>query len=181
MGGTCGDLVATLLDPRDAGLDFVNRNIRLPAARQRLKKPYTFADDLEKDTYLDSMASIYSSVPSHALDYHVRRGHRFVAIRVRDPDIALWSSQRFQQGHRPEVWTSVAQSCDIETVEEYAQLMLDYGNMIASQTDRVLDLEDILAGTAIAKIENAIDGPLSEHSVNVYKNWLALQNGTWFL
>jgi hypothetical protein len=179
MGGSCGDLITSMLDLQDSSFDSAYRKMQLPQQRQRLKKPHTFANDQEKDQYLDQMVGIYTSIPSHDLDYHVRRGHDFIGIRVQDPDIALWAARRFQHAHRPEVWQSVAQGWNISSPEQYAQLLIDYGGMISSATDKLLELEDIISGHVVPCLEHLIGRKLDTSAVNCYRNWLAIQNGTF--
>lgn len=180
MGGTCGDLVSAMLDLKDVTFDFAFRKMRMPVERQRLKKPYTFGNDQEKDQYLADMCKIYSSVPSHDLDYHVQRSHWFIGIRVRDPDIALWAADRFRYAHRPEVWQTVKQGWQIDTVEQYAQLLMDYANLISQHTTHLLDLEDIVSGHVVSCLEHIVGRELGKNSVNCYRNWQSLQNGTFF-
>lgn len=178
MGGTCGDLITAMIDMRDVTFDAVFPKIKMPMDRQRLKKPHTFSDDTEKDKYLNDIAMIYTSISSHDIDYHVRRKHRFVGIRVRDSNTAIWAAKRFQNVHRPQVWQSVSRACNIDTVEQYAQLMIDYGNMISQHTSSILELEDIVSGQVVSILENIIGCRLGRDAVNCYCNWQHLQNKT---
>ena len=180
MGGTCGDLVSAMLDMKDISLDLPLRKMKMPSERQRLKKPYMFDNDQEKDQYLEDMSKIYSSVPSHDLDYHRQRRHWFVGIRVQDPDIALWAADRFRHAHRPEVWQTVKQGWQIDTVEQYAQLLMDYANLISQHTTNLLDLEDIVSGHVVPCLEHIVGRKLGKNAVNCYRNWQDLQNGTFF-
>jgi hypothetical protein len=179
MGGSCGDLITSMLDLKDSSLDVAYRKIKMPPERQRLKKPHTFVNDQEKDQYLDEMAEIYASIPSHDLDYHVRRDHDFIGIRARDLNIALWAARRFQHAHRPKVWQSVAQGWNISCPEQYAQLLIDYGNMISSKTNKLLELEDIVSGQVVPCLEHLIGRNLDKSAVNYYRHWLDVQNGTF--
>lgn len=176
MGGACGDLITSMIDLQDSRLDVQSRTIKMPLHRQQLKKPHVFPDDLDKDRYLDSMALLYSSVPSHDIDYHVMRGHRFVGIRVQDLNMALWAAQRFRDVHRPEVWRSVTHHCNITSVAQYAQLMLDHGRMIGQHTVELLELEDIVSGRVVPALEHIIGRKLAADAVNYYSAWQTLQN-----
>lgn len=181
MGGTCGDLISSLIDPRGTNIDMVWRCVKIPPERQRLKKPYTFRDNLEKDIYLDNMSNLYTSIPSHDLEYHIARGHRFVGIRVRDFNIALWAARHFRDVHRPEVWQSIQQSYNITMLEQYAQLIIDYGNMVSQYTSELLELEDIVSGHVLPSLEYIIGRNLGKHAVNYYRNWKDIQNGSFFI
>ena len=179
MGGACGDLVCALIDLRGATFDVAAKKMALPLDRQRLKKPHTFADDSARDLYLEEMAHSYLSVPSHDLDYHMRRGHAIIGITVQDKDTALWAARRFRDSHRPQVWKQVAQGWHINSIDEYAQLLLDHSARLQHSTDRLLTLEHIRSGTVIPCIERLIGRDLGRDAVNCYKNWQHIQNGTF--
>jgi hypothetical protein len=66
-------------------------------------------------------------------------------------------------------------ACGADTVEGYAQMMIDFSNLIKQHTDRIVSLESIRAGTAL---DNTI---LKSANKNVYRNWMALQNGTFII
>lgn len=179
MGGTCGDLVSAMLDLTDVSFDLLRRKMQMPIERQRLKKPFTFSNDQEKNQYLADIAKLYTSVPSHDLDYHVQHAQWFIGIRVRDPDIALWAADRFRYAHRPQVWQTVKQGWHIDTIEQYAQLLMDYGNLISQYTTNLLNLEDIVSGHLIPCLEHIVGRKLDKNAVNCYRNWQDIQNGTF--
>jgi hypothetical protein len=66
-------------------------------------------------------------------------------------------------------------ACGANTVEGYAQMMIDFSNLAKQHTDRIVSLESIRAGTAL---DNPI---LKTASKNFYHNWLDLQNGTFII
>lgn len=179
MGGTCGDLITAMIDPTGAGFDLALRKMTLPPERMRLKRPQDFPDDQAKDAYLESVAGIYASVPSHDIDYHVQRQHRFLGITVQDPAQALWAAQRFREVHSDRVWHTVSQGWNIHTVEQYAQLMTDHGTMLQHKTMHIIGLEDITAGRAVPILERIIGRKLDKGSVSCYHNWQAMQNRTF--
>lgn len=166
-GGTCGDLITALFDGQ--GTHFRNKAVVLKPDRERLKKPHTFATDNDKDTYLKDIALKYQSVPSHDLQYHVERKHNFIGITVQDQEVALWAAQRFKDLHRPHVWAEMSAACGADTVEDYAQMMIDFSNLVAQHTNNIITLESIRDGTVLT---NSI---LANSSTNLYKNWLDLQ------
>ena len=170
-GGTSGDLISAMIDSTHAR--FQNTTVIHSDDRRRLKKPHTFANDEEKDHYITEISTQYLSIPSHDLDYHVRRSHRFIAITVQDFKIAMWAARRFRGLHRPHVWQEMQTVCGAATIEDYAQMLIDYSNMVVNLTDDVIKLEDIRNGQAIQSLTKL--GINSKHK-NLYQNWLDLQN-----
>jgi hypothetical protein len=166
-GGTCGDVITALFD--STGTSYRGNTVMIAADRSRLKKPHEFANDNSKDQYLIDMAAKYQSIPSHDLDYHVRRQHEFIGITVQDWTVALWAAQRFKDLHRPHVWAEMTAACGAESVEDYAQMMLDFSNLVATHTSKIITLESIRAGTALLNpvLENA--------NKDFYNTWLELQ------
>lgn len=166
-------MISAILDP--TGARFKNTNVIIDPDRTRLKKPHLFQSDSEKDQYLLQMETQYQSIPSHDIDYHIRRKHNFVGITVHDKEIALWAAKRFKQLHRDHVWQEMIAACGATTIEDYAQMMIDFSNLVEQHTDRIVTLESIRAGTAL-------DNPILKNaSKNFYCNWLDLQNGTFII
>jgi len=166
-GGTCGDVITALFDSTDTS--YHGATVMIDAARSRFKKPQTFADDKEKDQYLKHMTAKYQSIPSHDLEYHGRQRHEFIGITVQDWNVALWAAQRFKDLHRPHVWTEMTAVCGAITVEDYAQLLIDFSNLIVQHTDKIITLESIQTGTAL---QNPI---LQNANRDFYKTWLEAQ------
>lgn len=166
-GGTCGDVITALFD--STGTSYRGNTVMIDADRSRLKKPHEFATNESKDQYLEEMATKYQSIPSHDLAYHALRQHEFIGITVRDWAVALWASQRFKDLHRPHVWAEMTAACGADTVEDYAQMMLDFSNLIVQHTNKIVTLESIRAGTAL---QNPI---LENTDNNFYNTWLKLQ------
>ena len=115
-GGTCGDLIAALIDSK--GAYFRNKAVMFKQERLRFKKPHAFADDEERDQYLAEMTLKYKSIPSHDLQYHLRRKHNFIGITVSDWNTAQWASKRFKELHQSHVWEDMiaASGADFYTV-----------------------------------------------------------------
>lgn len=172
-GGTCGDLITALIDSK--GAYFRNKAVMFEQERLRFKKPHTFVDDMERDQYLAEMTLKYKSVPSHDLQYHLRREHNFIGITVSDWNTALWAAKRFKELHRPHVWEEMTAASGADSIEKYAQLIIDFSNMIVQHTDRIITLESIQSGTVL---QNPI---LQITRKNFYKNWSDLQNGIFII
>ena len=175
-GGTCGDLIAAMIDSTDT--EFESSTVMHVQHRQRLKKPHTFANDEEKDQYIQEIAGQYCSIPSHDLAYHVRRSHGFISITVQDFNVAMWAARRFRGLHRPHVWQEMQTACGASSTEDYAQLLIDYSNMVVNHTMDVVKLEDIRNGHALDALSKL--GINSQHK-NLYHNWLDLQNHTFII
>lgn len=172
-GGTCGDLISAMIDYHDATFT-VFKTVKHADRRQRLKKPHLFTTTEEKNQYLVEVAQQYNSIPSHDLDYHVQQQHKFISIIVEDATVAQWAANRFKQLHRPHVWEDMSRQCGASTVDEYAQMLIDYSNMVKKHTDRIISLESIKNGQGIDALEQ-VYGPISQQGKNIYKNWYNLQ------
>ena len=166
-GGTCGDMISAILDP--AGAYFKNTTVMFDQDRTRLKKPHLFESDTEKDRYLIEAEKKYQSISSHDLDYHIRRGHDFVGVTVQDKTMALWAAERFKRLHRDYVWAEMTAASGADSIEGYAQMMIDFSNLVTQHTDRIVTLESIRAGTAL---DNTV---LKTASKDFYLEWLGLQ------
>jgi hypothetical protein len=174
-GGSCGDLITAMIDNRDS--TFYSKAVMHDKQRQRLKKPLAFANDEEKDVYIQQISEQYKSIPSHDLDYHVKRKHNFISITVEDPKVALWAATRFKNLHRPHVWQEMQQACGAATVKDYAQILMHYSNMVRQHTDKVISLESIHKGRAIQELESVLSIRVDQPRQNLYRNWLLLQAG----
>lgn len=174
-GGTCGDLITAMIDPRDTA--FRDQAVRHDTQRQRLKKPLSFANDSEKDDFIQQIQQQYASIPSHDLEYHVRRGHKFISVIVQDFDTARWAADRFKRLHRPQVWDEMQRACGATTVDDYANMLIDYSNMVKRHTDLVIHLESIVQGQAVPAVESILGYKLDKPGHNIYQNWLWLQKG----
>lgn len=163
MGGTCGDLVTALIDSQDF-------NGRHCPQRQRLKKPHLFADYKEMDQYLQHMSEKYRSVPSHSMQYHIDRKHRFLGIDVQDWSTAIWAATRFRDLHEPHVWKEMNRWCGADSVEAYAQNLIDFGSLVRQHAQHVISLESIRSGCAIDKLSSIIE--LDSSAKDLYDKWL---------
>jgi hypothetical protein len=59
--------------------------------------------------------------------------------------------------------------CGADTVESYAQMIMDFGNMLANYTDNLLYLDDIINGNAIRQLNELGYQTPGEDK---YKKWL---------
>ena len=168
-GGACGDLVSAMLDVRGSHITDEGR-VRHDPQREWLKKPHIFQTDLHKDLYLAEAFKYYDSLPSHDIKYHIDRGHEFVGIVVRKLETAKWAATRFRALHDDQVWAEMSAASGVNDVDGYAQMMLDFSNLVADNTKFVLSLEHILQGTAVDVLSNIADVDAS--GKEFYRQWL---------
>jgi hypothetical protein len=60
----------------------------------------------------------------------------------------------------------------VQDVDGYAQMMLDFSNLVAEHTKNVLSLEDILQGHAVQVLESITGEPVSDIGQEFYQQWL---------
>lgn len=172
LGGTCGDLVVAMIDNCNATIK--NGAVKIDLERQQLKKSWQFQNDQERNLYVNGMKYRYKSIPSHDTDYHLRNNQSFSAIVVKEKSTAKWAAQRFKDLHRAHVWEEMTSVNAANTVEKYAQDMLDWSSWIRQHTNRIISLEDILDGCVCEVISRIIT--IDPAGVNFYKQWLQAQN-----
>jgi len=167
MGGTAGDLVTALLDSR--GVVMGPFSAEVPAHRTQLKKPHMFYNDSQKDSMLSSIDGVVSS---HDYDYHLRRGHKIIIVTVTDMDSAMWAATRFKDLHRNHVWAEMSAKCGAETIEQYAQMYLDFSiYAIENQNALTINLNDILNGNLLNCLRE-LNIPVSANAQELYNIWL---------
>ena len=171
MGGACGDIVTAIIDPAEAQLR--NGAVLLNAERSRLKKPHTFESDLSKDQYVNEIGLVYNSISSHDLNYHIEKQHNFIGIAVNDFKVALWAAERFKKLHRPHVWQEMQNHCGAKSVQDYAQTMIDFGNLVRQHTDQIIQVERIIQGKIIEDL-NTLN--VSTAGQEFYLSWLKKQH-----
>lgn len=174
MGGTCGDLISAMIDYR--GSRFEGRKITHTHIRQRLKKPQLFISDLEKDEYLKQVESEtdYRSISSHDMAYHISRKHSFIGITCDDFKIALKAAHRFKEFHRPLVWEQVQAASGAKTIEDYAQMIIDFSSLVRQHTTRTIKLESIMNKKVYSELNELL--PIDKNGRNVYLNWIHWQS-----
>lgn len=173
MGGTCGDVVTALVDWSDSEINHDLGTMVLNKHRQRLKKPNDFSSNQEKDIYVNEITQKYISIPSHDIEYHVNQHHEFIGIACDDSDLAHWAARRFKQAHRPHVWQEVEKAAAISSVEQYAELILNYSAMIKQRTNKIIMLEDIVSGQAMLELSALVPDVDIMINEKQYQKWLS--------
>lgn len=174
-GGSCGDLITAMIDPTDATINNFG-TVEHVKFRQQLKKPHSFSADSEKDNYLNLVKEKYNSIPSHDLNFHIARKHKFISITVENFDVAIWAAQRFKKCHRPHVWEEMKKFCGADDISGYAQIMIDFSKMVVQHTDNIVKLEDIVTGKAIVSLQNILGYELDAGNKDFYNAWLNMQD-----
>jgi hypothetical protein len=170
MGGTCGDLVTAVIDSTDSKLD--GSKIYTMLSRSKLKSDLFLNSEIEQLNYIKEMESKYLSIPSHKIDLHVKYKHPFITIFTENYDLALWCANRYKNLNRPDVWENMNKFNNL-TVESHAQTTIDSCRYLASHTDKIIALEDMLSGNLLSKLSKYVKTPLNE---KLYEEWLSRQD-----
>lgn len=170
MGGSCGDLIAAIFDT--TGCVFRNSAVGIPSERTKLKKPHLFASESDKDLYLESCKD-FPSIVSHDPEYHLKNKHKFITVSIDNYKDAIWAAKRFKHLHKPRVWTEMTSASGADSVEKYAQMMIDYSSWLAPHAHKVVHLSAILNGELFAALGDCVT--VTKQKTNFYHNWLGLQ------
>jgi len=172
MGGTCGDLVTSVIDNQTNTLNTSKMNMQV--IRSLLKKPHIFRDNEEKIQYINEVTTLYKSLPSHDVEFHKEQKHDFLGIAVETEELALWAAIRFKKLHRELVWEQICKWHNINKVEDYATMLLNYSSgVIRPATNKIITLEEIVNGKLIESLHNY---GINETDESLYKNWLKAQD-----
>jgi len=172
-GGTCGDIVTTVIDGQ--GTELAQNRMSVCKQRSKFKKPHLFESDQQKDHYFADMVKQYLCLPSHDIEYHSRRSHDIIGIVVKDKIRAKWAAERFYRMHRSHVWQEMMASCGAQTIDDYAEIMIHFGNLIQKKTQKILRLERILEGHLITDLAEIVGSDIALDS-EIYQQWLTAQN-----
>lgn len=167
-GGTCGDLVSGVLDMNGVGIN--GNNCVVLEERSKLKKSHLFLTDNDRDNYIDYSSKLWSSIPSHDSRYHMTKNHEVIGIVCTTYNTARWAADRFKNIHRPAVWEEVCKSCNIDNVEQYAELILSFSNLIEPFIKYKIFLEDICKGNLLSELKKFTD--IDRNSKILYDQWL---------
>ena len=168
MGGCCGDIVTGIIDTR--GVSIITGKCILLKKRSRLKKSFEFDNDADRNAYIQDAKHHWKSIPSHDAEYHIRNKHHYTGIVCHDQKTALWCATRFRKLHSDPVWKRMSKNSGAKTIEEYAQQILDFSNMIETYAHNTIELNDIINGNAIQRLEK-----LTTIDVNariLYDQWI---------
>jgi hypothetical protein len=172
LGGTCGDLVVAMIDTSNAVVE--NGAVKIDMERQRLKKSWQFQSDQDRNLYVESMQCQYRSIPSHDPDYHLRNNQSFIAVVVKEKSTAKWAAQRFKDLHKTHIWQEMQSVNNANSIEKYAQDMLDWSSWIKQHTVQTISVEDIINGRAHDALSSII--AIDAKGINFYSQWLQVQN-----
>jgi hypothetical protein len=170
IGGTCGDLVTSVIDSTDSKLD--GSKIYTMLSRSKLKSSLFLNSEIEQLNYIKEMESKYLSIPSHKIDLHIKYKHPYITIFTENYDLALWCANRYKNLNKPDVWENMTK-INNDTIESYAQTIIQTCNYSVSHTDRVITLEDILSGNLLSRLSQYVNTPLNE---KLYEEWLSRQD-----
>ena len=166
-GGTCGDIVASVIDSTDSQLE--GSRIQTSMTRSKLKSWLHGMSEAELLGYIESMKLCYLSIPSHRIDFHLKHKHDYITTYADSYELAHWCATRFKNLHPPVVWQKLMNG---GTVEDYANIILNTSSHMAEHTDKVISLRDILDGNLLDSLSKYIKTPLNQ---DLYFSWLAKQ------
>ena len=168
MGGCCGDIITGLIDTK--GISITSEKCIVLKERSKLKRSFEFDNTAEKDAYISSASRYWNSLPSHDADYHMQNNHPYLGIVCGNWETALWAATRFRGLHRDLVWKRMSKASGAKTIEEYAQLIMDFSNMIKPAAYKTIELADIVEGNAIEKLKELTQ--LDDCASIMYNQWL---------
>jgi|TARA_R110000823_G_scaffold222275_1_gene350611 hypothetical protein len=168
MGGCCGDIVTGLIDAK--GISISSGRCIVLNERSKLKRSFQFNNDKERDEYITTANVYWKSLPSHDADYHLRNKHSYTGIVCSDWETAIWAATRFRILHTDIVWNRMSKVSGAKSIEEYAQLIMDFSNMIKPDAYKIIDLKDIVNGHAVSKLKSLTD--LDDCATIIYNQWL---------
>jgi len=170
-GGTAGDLVVGVLDPRNCSYDYDHGSINLEEDRYAMQKFWKFDDDIKKDAYLKEAFKSYDSLPSHDVDFHFKnKTNDVLGITCFDEDLRRKSARRFKSLHRPWIWESLRFVTDTETIEKYTNDILKISRKLKDRFNTI-DLEDIIKGNLIKNLQS-LGYEISDEGIKLYETWL---------
>lgn len=167
MGGTCGDLVVSVIDSTDSWID--GPRFHTSPEKFQFKKPHLFANDQDKHDTLISLGKKYRAIPSHDSEYHILNNHKFISISIAEVSDAMWAANRFKDLHKPQIWNEMMNRCRAVTVDDYAMQIFNYSNRVTPAAAIVIDLSDIRNGRLINKLQPNFNFTLNSE---LYSQWL---------
>jgi len=168
MGGCCGDIVTGLIDSK--GVSIKSNRCVILKERAKLKRSFVFDNDAEKDAYIANASRYWLSLPSHDADYHIQNKHSYLGIVCSDLKTSMWAATRFRKLHSDTVWERMSKACGAKTIEEYAQLIMDFSNMIKPSAYKIIELADIVEGNVLEKLKELTQ--LDDCATILYNQWL---------
>ena len=170
MGGTCGDLVTSVIDSTNSTLD--KSRIHTTMDRSKLKSGLFLKTEAEQLNYIKEMESKYLSIPSHNIDLHVKYQHSFITIVTENYGLALWCATRFKNLNTlNNVWTNMYGNDAIP--DRHADSIIQSCKYLSLHTDRIIMLEDILSGNLLSNLSKYVKTPLNE---KLNEEWLSNQH-----
>ena len=155
--GSGGNLVSAVIDSKNCY--YRNGHFETYRRRLRVKSDMESMSDEDKDNYITKMGNLFLSVPSHVIDYHIKRNHDFILIApVTDIEIN-WCINRFSKIH-PDVKQLV------QGTESSFKEFVTNGK---KHTDKVITVEEIYTGKLIERLKEYVSTPLDTH---LYDTWL---------
>jgi len=155
--GAGGNLVSAVIDNRYSYYD----GVHFHTFRKKLRTldDTQIMSDEDRDAYLKQMGEQYLSIPSHSIDYHIKRKHDFILIApVTDIEIK-WCIERFSKIH------PALKHLAENTEQAYKDFVING----KQHTNKIITVDEIYSGKLIERIKEYVTTPLKEH---LYYTWL---------
>ena len=166
-GGMCGDIVTSVIDSSHSVL--IGPRIYTNMHRSKLKSNLFIVSEADQLDYIKEMEAKYLSIPSHNTALHVKHKHPYITIFTENYDLAFWCATRFKKLHPADVWERLG----ADSVESYANNIIESCKYSAAHTDKIIMLEDILSGNLLSALSKYVTTPLNK---KLYDRWLNNQN-----
>jgi hypothetical protein len=172
MGGTCGDLLVSVIDNTHSRID--NTRILATLEKNQFKRVNELGDDANKHAKLLDLGRKFKAVPSHDADYHIKFNHKYIAIEVDSIVDAMWAARRFVNLHLAFDWAIDMQRGGEATIKAYADQIMAYTHIVTPSAFLSVNLRDIRGGKLIDILQPHFRHPLDS---GIYTQWLITNKG----
>jgi hypothetical protein len=175
-GGTSGDLVVSVLDPKNCDYNPSQGKVKISKDRSVMKKFWQFTNTKQKKDAIKNGFENYDSLPSHDVDFHIDHGQdKVIGITCFDKDLRDRSATRFKNLHSNQVWDSLTKVSKTETIEQYSDDILQISRKL-ERAFTTIDLKEIIKGNLISRLTE-MEYTISDESLEIYKKWMAHHSG----
>lgn len=154
-------MISAVID--STGYTFEGDRFKPPLNKDMLKKPNL--TDAEYDQHMKSMALQYKSIPSHAIEYHIRKQHDCILVDITEPSMIDWCVDRRYRLYGEPQWLTP----DRRSPEFQKDFLIKKMNSALNHFPKTIKLRDILEGRMIPKLQQYVDIELNE---KIYFDWL---------
>ena len=170
-GGTSGDIVVAVMDPKNCKHDPEKARIKIPKDRAEMKMFWTFQGVEQKNNFIRKTFENYDTIPSHDVNFHISQGaENVLGITCFDKDLRDRSAKRFKAIHTDQDWDSLLKVTKTETVDQYSDDILSISKKL-NDNFPTIDLSSIINGTLIEKL-GALGYQIPDVGISLYDRWI---------